>query len=481
MKIERFRIEKLHNYKSYELEFSDNRLIMVSGNGSGKTTIVNIFYYFLSRQWNKLLEFNFEKIVVSINNEQIAFTKDIFHNLLNKNSKIRQRYSANVVARLNDIMENIPPSELLNLTSKNIEILSHSYGVPSHILRDYIFEIFEKKESIDKHQNVKFIESKLNEILDDTYIIYLPTYRRIEKDLSIIFPHLEQNLKEFDYLNTKNESLRNKHNYLELVEFGMKDVSKKIERRCLELRNHFYDKLNTNLIGSYLDDILNKSYLNFDLNKIQQIDSEALDYILKRLDDTVISADGKEKLKLFVEDLKYSNLSSNEDKINAHFVWKLFQIYDFQQKEESDIIALIDVCNDYIQNDKFIYYNKDDFKVEIKLLRELKVRKSFNENIHNIQKINDGNQNSGIEFKDLSSGEKQIVSLFTHLILSQKNYFIIIDEPELSLSVPWQERLLSDILSLDKCKGLLAVTHSPFIFQQNNLRAITHSLEEFTF
>jgi len=63
--------------------------------------------------------------------------------------------------------------------------------------------------------------------------------------------------------------------------------------------------------------------------------------------------------------------------------------------------------------------------------------------------------------------------------LSKKKFYIIIDEPELSISVPWQEKLLPDILSTTDCLGLLAVTHSPFIFN-NNLKSFAHSLEEFT-
>ena len=78
----------------------------------------------------------------------------------------------------------------------------------------------------------------------------------------------------------------------------------------------------------------------------------------------------------------------------------------------------------------------------------------------------------------LSSGEKQVVSLFSHIYLSgKKNYFVIIDEPELSISVLWQKRLLPDILK--KCSGLIAVTHSPFIFD-NELKRYAHSLEGFT-
>jgi hypothetical protein len=64
----------------------------------------------------------------------------------------------------------------------------------------------------------------------------------------------------------------------------------------------------------------------------------------------------------------------------------------------------------------------------------------------------------------LSSGEKQIISLFSRIYLSDRsNYFVIIDEPELSLSVSWQKRFLPDILNSGRCNGLVAVTNSPFI------------------
>lgn len=476
MNITNFTIEGLHNTKDYSLKFLDNKLILVSDNGAGKTTIVNIFYYFLSKQWNKLLEYNFRRIICLINDEKIEFTKDFFQNLLQRDSKFKHRFSQNTLFKLNQISDLIASVDFFNLTNKEIELLSEKFDIPSRVIREYIFEVYEKKENIDNHNNIKSIETRLNAILKDIKIIYLPTYRRIEKDLINIFPHLERSIKEYEIQTRRYNS--KEENYSELVEFGMNDIQRKIERRCLELKNYFYDKLNSNLIGSYLDDILNKSYNNFDFNKISQIDEEALNYILKRLDDSVISKEGKNKLRDFVQSLQY-NVANNdiEDKINAHFVWKLFQIYDFQQKEESDILKLIKICNEYLGSDKELVYNKDEFKVEIILNQEINFRNNLRQLFLDVDIIKEEKINR-IEFKDLSSGKKQIISLFTHLVLSEKDYYIIIDEPELSLSVPWQEKLLTNILELDKCKGLLAVTHSPFIFQ-NNLRKYTHALEEF--
>ena len=84
-----------------------------------------------------------------------------------------------------------------------------------------------------------------------------------------------------------------------------------------------------------------------------------------------------------------------------------------------------------------------------------------------------------IELDQLSSGEKQIVSLFSHLYLSEENqYFVMIDEPELSLSVPWQRQFLVDIKKGVFCSGLIAVTHSPFIYD-NDLDKYAHGLGEF--
>jgi predicted ATP-binding protein involved in virulence len=71
-----------------------------------------------------------------------------------------------------------------------------------------------------------------------------------------------------------------------------------------------------------------------------------------------------------------------------------------------------------------------------------------------------------IELDVLSSGEQQeLVLLYDLLFLVSPNTLVLIDEPELSLHVMWQEDFLSDLLrivELTECDVVLA-THSPFI------------------
>ena len=61
-----------------------------------------------------------------------------------------------------------------------------------------------------------------------------------------------------------------------------------------------------------------------------------------------------------------------------------------------------------------------------------------------------------------------MLSIFSKLYLEQKEKCIILfDEPELSLSMKWQEHFLPDIMKSGKCSMLIAVTHSPFIFDND--------------
>jgi len=65
----------------------------------------------------------------------------------------------------------------------------------------------------------------------------------------------------------------------------------------------------------------------------------------------------------------------------------------------------------------------------------------------------------------LSSGEKQILYIFSKIHLNNNaNLCILFDEPEMSLSLTWQRKILPDIIDSGKYFFLLAITHSPFIF-----------------
>ena len=69
--ISRFRVEGLFGRRNVDLALSDNRLIIVGENGSGKSTVVNMLYYFVTAQWDRLRKMRFTKLAVDIDRETL--------------------------------------------------------------------------------------------------------------------------------------------------------------------------------------------------------------------------------------------------------------------------------------------------------------------------------------------------------------------------------------------------------------------------
>lgn len=62
----------------------------------------------------------------------------------------------------------------------------------------------------------------------------------------------------------------------------------------------------------------------------------------------------------------------------------------------------------------------------------------------------------------LSSGEKQMLAiLLTVLVEDKKPYVLFMDEPEVSLHIEWQEKLLSLIQEINPNAQIILTTHSP--------------------
>ncbi|HCC51918.1 MAG TPA: ABC transporter ATP-binding protein [Porphyromonadaceae bacterium] len=70
-----------------------------------------------------------------------------------------------------------------------------------------------------------------------------------------------------------------------------------------------------------------------------------------------------------------------------------------------------------------------------------------------------------IQLEQLSSGEKQLlIILFTVFLTEEQPFFLLVDEPEISLHIEWQEKLIDVIRELNPNCQLIIATHSPSIF-----------------
>jgi ABC-type cobalamin/Fe3+-siderophores transport system ATPase subunit len=74
----------------------------------------------------------------------------------------------------------------------------------------------------------------------------------------------------------------------------------------------------------------------------------------------------------------------------------------------------------------------------------------------------------------LSSGEKQMLAiLLTVLVEDQQPYVLFMDEPEVSLHIEWQKRLIDLIIELNPNVQVILTTHSPAVIMNGWMDHVT--------
>ena len=448
--ITRFEIYGLHGFKNIDLRFKDNTLILVGENGAGKTTVLHLLYYLLSGQWSAMAKYQFDSLTLTVGETKHVLRYSDFEDSLHRiDRRLLNQLPMPVRHRVLELLENTegrPPVP-------ELEVLCDQYGIPLHYLINEV-SLFDQPRKGKRSVLIKTMEAIQGSL--GAQLLYLPTYRRIEQELNLIFKGLDE--RELAKRRRMLSSRRNAGTYVELVEFGMKDVESAIRDTREELDKFARANLN-NLTFSYLGDIVEQKYQSVDLKPIRKADPKTIDNILNRIQEPVLSLENKQHLRQIIQTVKEGETKNVHSQVISHYFTKLMAFHQDLEKKETKIVNFCAACNDYMV-DKEFQYDTSNFNFRI-------VPKSTNE------------PNREIELQNLSSGEKQIVSLFSHLYLSGgEKYFVLIDEPELSLSVNWQRKFVSDIRRADFCSGLVAVTHSPFIYD-NELRKYAHGLGEF--
>jgi predicted ATPase len=449
--LSQFRVDGLHGTTDLMVSPRDDRLIVVGENGSGKSTLVNLIYYFITCQWHRLTEFDFKKISAKIGPHFLEVT----HAMLERNQDVRARLRHISPSLLRTFRERVDDPQLsLSLNDKELaRSLSEELHYPVSAVQRMLNEYRIEQDGLgDLAQISKSIRQSL-----PGQVLYLPTYRRIEHDLESIFRgiDLESQLRK---LRERAGHIRQR-GYLELVEFGMQDIDNTVNAKLAEVSTKLRERL-SNLTASYLRDVIRGIHARADSNAVLALNVENLDASLARLDEAMLPATDKKIIQDKVADMQKRAQVTAEDSVIVHFLSKLLELQQAQRQEENVLHRFVTTCNRYLVGKQFIFDN---------LAYKLHIWKTG---------LSDAEQEIKLSFKDLSSGEKQIVSLFAHIYLSGRSgFFVIIDEPELSLSVPWQRHFLPDILATEMCSGLLAVTHSPFIFD-NELEPYVNSMAD---
>lgn len=429
--IKRFQIYNLFNYMNVDLDLDKEVNIFLGENGLGKTTILNCLYYTMNGRFEKLRDITFEKIKITFSDDQeyeikyndiIEYSDYLSEHRFNRYSSTRIEliFTEKEIEDLKNIViqGEYNRKDLLDYIYKVNDVLRIPVRVAERELLRFINTLDIKQNIRGNADNVKKLKKYIEDKLLDV-ILYFPTYRRIEEDLSKLDIDIDT-----DDIKTR------------LIHFGMKDVNIAIKKTLEEIRTLAINSF-TEMTGILLTQYISTSSLSKTIEQDTIINLEKLGIVLDRVGDK-INLEDREKIKEMVR-----NKSIYQNIYLLNLLNNLIESYEKQAKYDEKIKKFVSVCNKYLV-EKHFKYDESNLKLNL-----------YNDRSKDI-----------INIDNLSSGEKQLISIFSRLYLENSDSCIILfDEPELSLSIEWQANLLPDIMHSGKCSKLIAVTHSPFIFE----------------
>lgn len=138
--------------------------------------------------------------------------------------------------------------------------------------------------------------------------------------------------------------------------------------------------------------------------------------------------------------------------------------------------AKIYIANQYVSK---ITKQIDKNNEKIKDIDDNKLRTILS-NIKKVNKILKKYTNIYLKFKDnellakkdgdeldlsmLSSGERRLLTLILNVVYSSED-LLLVDEPEISLSLNYQSKIMTDLVEILGEKIIIIATHAPFVFK----------------
>lgn len=451
-----FKIQGLHDSKTVSIHFNNAVNIFVGENGVGKTTFLNILYYLLSGNYIELKKINFTTISIGFDEQEIIeFSKDEvldyidspyedeiylkylswefrnldFRNVL-KAKSIRgddivfKRWARDIDKSIIDEVKNSTNFKDLNLRElhvKNRVTSKMPYNYFVYCLATIYDNSHISHSSISEYDNpFKIFVSRIEAFKKDKKILYFPTYRRIEEEI-----FANNDITDLPFREEIKENL---------INFGMEDVKKQIDNILYGIKtvtSQNYEQMTTGLLNEYTTDD------DFEFSELEKSDPETIRIALSRLGSKV----EKKTIDIIIDKFEKDSFSKDKDKYLMNLLNKILENYSKLSDIDNRIKRFVDVVNKYFINKEFVY---DQSSLDIAIYSREKKK---------------------IELNQLSSGEKQLVSIFSKILLEDKETIVLFDEPELSLSIEWQKEFLVDISNSNSLFFLVAVTHSPFIFE----------------
>lgn len=441
MLVQKFSIRGLHGYKDVSIDFQNKATIVVAENGSGKTTILSALNALLTRRLRRLGSVEFESMeLVFSNAEVVRVEKKMVSQSKGRGEDLAERLAAEAGVSSEDIINYVIESYS---SATRSDVRMHPMVRKLHLSLSSPFDaVLEKLDAIQEglrseEPELTGIKEEIKDRLGETRVLFLPTYRRVELPLARPPSRGREDLGGRRYGRRLSGGLDARFSGMNFglsdVEYRLGELADEVERRS----NLEYRGVSARMINQLLQQQISRS----EAEQFPLPDIDSLEMFFSRVERRSAIAN-IESLRRFYE----SEDSGSEQRIFLrYFLGQLSQVIEQTRAIEALLRRFVDACNQYLKassDEKTLAYVPESMKVEVRNLWT----------------------GTEVEMDSLSSGEKQIISLLAELYLDPARKIILIDEPEISLSLDWQRKVLLDVQEAESVEQFLAITHSPFVF-----------------
>jgi predicted ATPase len=473
--IEAFGIEGLYRYRSISLASEYAATILIAKNGTGKTTLLGALDAFLRMQFSRLRNLEFSEIHCKLraeDEELVLSHNDVVEFLQVPTDgelvRLSSRSNLEPATLFTFLTEDWAAQDEFSLSPSENRAFGAVLSAFNYNRRDTATALNKARASLSERQpNVAKIQSVLDRALSGIDIVYLPTYRRVELALRGDDPHEPPHRRRRPRFDVAAGSL-----FTGEIQFGLSDISERLSqlnRQIILESNSGYRKISADIINELIDG----SFENEETSDSDVPSPEELKLFFERLER------GRQQgpfMPISVPNLDKiytgEGVPTSSSRFLNYFLTKLATVIRSTKDLEMPVNGFINSCNKYLMSAEpstVLGQGQESFRVIDG--KELKVNRS-NLRIH-VESAPEGRR---ISLDALSSGEKQMISLFAKMFLYNGRKVVLIDEPELSLSIDWQKDILVDVLNAPLCGQLIAITHSPFVFD-NELEPFARALQ----
>jgi len=441
MNIREISVTKLFGYLNHTITLKEDRITIIHGpNGIGKTVLLRMVDGLFNGNFLVFNSIPFEKFIVEFtNNQTITLVKD-------RNNELPM---GKLLLYFPDMS-----SEPINIGLKN---LRREIDFPLAAIEEFI-------PWLDRIGPELWRDTKTSELLTLDEIIN-NFYDRLPANFQISIPPLKKIYKLINTHFIKTDRLRAQDKHLT-------DHESRLYRRNLK-------EDQGSAVSQYSQEL--SSRIQQALAKYAEISSSLDRTFPSRLVNQRIRSQAKSKA---TDEAIRSELTKLEDKRT-----RLMNV-GLLDKDEKDIQLPSGPVDDMTRLVLWIYVKDVQEKLKIfdedlakaELFQQI-ISRRFSNKKFRIEKekgiVFTAYNNETLPLNALSSGEQHEIILLYELLYNVKpNSLILIDEPEISLHITWQQEFLKDLLAitnLSKFEVLIA-THSPDII--NDRWDLTISLDD---